>query len=105
MSVVASILRLVMVAAIAVGLAMPAAPASASQMSALHFRSMHHAAATSTQMPYDETCREHCLGAGLVVSAIAPEPRVERARAIHIVLLDENAPSVWPQPEGRPPRI
>lgn len=108
MSFVTALLRLVIVAVFAAGLGLPAAPAVAEpapmpamvQMHAAHF-----AMSDMAPMPADESCRAHCLGVSVLVAPTLPVPRAVRVMPLHVATLNETAPSLWPLPEGHPPRV
>jgi hypothetical protein len=107
MSCVTALLRLVIVAVFAAGLGLPAAPATAAPMperAMAQMHAAHHAMPAKAPMPADESCRAHCLGVSVLVAPAMPAPRAARVVPVHVVALVEAAPSLWPLPEGHPPR-
>ena len=106
MSFVTALLRLVIVAVFAAGLGLPAAPASAEPMPEMaQMHAAHFAMSDMAPMPADESCRAHCLGVSVLVAPAMPIPHAVRVVPLHVVALVETAPSLWPLPEGHPPRV
>lgn len=106
MSCVTALLRLVIVAVFAAGLGLPAAPATAAPMPAMaQMHAAHPVQPDAAPMPADESCRAHCLGVSVLVVPAMPAPRAVRVVPVHVVALVETAPSLWPLPEGHPPRV
>ena len=112
MSFVSALLRLVIVAVFAAGLGLPAAPATAAPMpmpmpmpAMAQMHAAHHALPDAAPMPADESCRAHCLGVSVLVVPAMPIPHAVRVVPLHVVALVETAPSLWPLPEGHPPRV
>lgn len=105
MSLVGLLSRLLIVAVLATGL-VPPEPVMA-QMAAAGpvAQDCHEIAAIGTQVPQDELCRQHCQRVSLPETAVAPEGPVERVARLRTLRADEDGPSRWPPPEGRPPRI
>lgn len=103
MSIVAPLLRVLMIVAFAIGVGLPAAALNAPAGPTA--TSSHAACAIGQPMPQDELCRAHCLGVSVLPTIVAPPPHVVRAVALPVTRLAETAPSLWPLPEPHPPRL
>lgn len=102
MSLLAPLLRALMIVAFAIGVGSPAAALNAPAGPAV--MPSHAACAVGQPMPQDELCRAHCLGVSVLPTIVAPPPHVARAIALPVARLAETAPSLWPLPEPHPPR-
>lgn len=104
MSLVAALLRCLLLAVFAAGISLPAAAMPAAQDAAQAIHPCPDAGAPQTPMPQDESCRQHCLGASLLTAPAIAATGLGRVQVIAVVLIDSVAPSLWPHPEGHPPR-
>lgn len=98
----AFLLRLLIVTAFAAGFGLPMH--AKAQVPAHHVMHMDHSAHLK-QMPLSETCREHCLGLSMLVAPIAPLRPAGPVVPVYQPVQNDRAASLWPQPQGRPPRI
>ena len=98
----AFLLRLLILTAFAAGIGLPMqALAQAPAQQAMHMEHFAH----PMQMPVDEACREHCLGISMLVAPSAPLRPAGPVIPVYHVVPQNRAASLWPQPQGRPPRI
>lgn len=104
MSILATILRVFIVIAFAIGVVAPAAALDAPAEHAIAL-SGHVDCVVGPTMPRDDLCREHCRGVSVLPTIIAPAPYNARAVALPVTLLVEIASSLWPLPEQHPPRL
>ena len=104
MSWFAALLRCLLVAVFAAGIGLPAAAMPAAQDPAPAIHPCPDALHGTTPMPQDESCRQHCLGASLLTAPVVAATGLGRVQVIAVVLIDSDAPSLWPHPEGHPPR-
>jgi len=105
MSFLATLVRMLTVAVLAAGLGLPAASAQRAVTGAPAVLHCYVGTANVTPIPWGETCRHHCLGATLLVAPALPVTHVGRATSVAAASLDEDGPSLWPQPERHPPRV
>lgn len=111
----APLLRLLIVAVIALGLGLPALanPQLANPQSAEHAHAHHQLMQadpmatlhqTPDQTPMDETCRQHCLGVAVLATTQAIRPASRVIKPVEPILATLTHPSLTPAPEGHPPR-
>lgn len=107
----APLLRLLIVAVIALGLGLPALANSqlANPQTAEHAHPHHQmmqadTTATPHQTPMDETCRQHCLGVAVLASTQEIRPASRLIKPVEPSLVNLTHPSITPAPEGHPPR-
>jgi hypothetical protein len=106
MPLLAVLLRLLIVAALAAGVGLPAgATPPPAQEHWVHAHAHHDTTAGTKPMPDDDACRRHCLALTFVLAETAATPRFLRATRLNVAPLREEAASLWPQPEDRPPRV
>lgn len=98
----AFLLRLVILAAFAAGVGLPMQ--ASVPMPAHPAMTMDHAA-HQTHLPADEACREHCLGVSVLVAPVVALRPMGAVVPVHHAVIQLCAASLWPQPQGRPPRI
>ena len=104
MTLMAACLRLLMIAALAVGFAMPAAAVMPVSGPETHLHALHHVQDTAPVTAPDETCRQHCLGMTVLTMPATAAPYSRRATPIHVAASTVDEPSLCLQPEGHPPR-
>lgn len=104
MSIVAALLRLILIAVFTVGVGMTAAPAVASAQPVVAMAS-HVDCDTAQTAPQDESCRIHCLGLSMLPALATTAPHELRGTALPVSQFAETAPSLWPNPEPHPPRL
>ncbi|MGD9862703.1 MAG: hypothetical protein AB7S99_05790 [Pseudodonghicola sp.] len=106
MSSVAALLRCLILAVFAAGAGLSATASPTAQVAAAALHPCHETAAGgTTPMPPEQICRQHCLGVSLPVVPVAATAPVGRSVPVEVAVLDEDAASLWPTPEGHPPRI
>lgn len=103
MSLLAPLLRVLMIVAFAIGVGLPAAALNAPAGPAV--MPSHAACDVGHTVPQDELCRLHCLGVSVLPTVVAPARHVARAVPLQATQLVETAPSLWPLPEPHPPRL
>jgi hypothetical protein len=105
MPLLAVLLRLLIVAALAAGVGLPAGATPPLKEHGVHAHAHHDMTAGTKPMPDDDACRRHCLALTFVLTETGSTPRFLRASRLDVAPLREEAASLWPQPEGRPPRV